>query len=102
MVMKQFLALLIILSACINAAAQEIDTVPPYKKDANLPPFLIQKTDSTWFSADSLPKYDYTAIIYFSPTCGHCQIMAKDIATKIDSLKQVCFVFVSYNPIPEI
>ena len=82
--------------------AQEVDTVPPYKKDPNIPAFLIQQADSSWFSLNELPKYDYTTIIYFSPTCGHCQIMAKDIASHKDSLKNMFFVFVSFNPLSEI
>lgn len=100
--MKKIWAVFIVLSAYISAGAQGVDTVPPYKKDPNIPSFLVMKTDSSWFSIDSLPKYDYTAIVYFSPTCGHCQLMAKDIASKLDSLKQVFFLFVSYNPLTEI
>lgn len=84
------------------ASAQTPDTVPPYKKNPHIPSFNILQTDSTWFTNKQLPKYQYTAIIYFSPTCGHCQFTAQDLVKKMDSLKNVFFVFVSYNSIEEI
>ncbi len=100
--MKRILGVIVLLSIISTVSAQTADTLPPYKKDPRLPAFLIQQTDSTWFSREQLPKYDYTAIIYFSPSCGHCQITAKDIAQHMDSLKNVFFVFVAYTSIPEI
>jgi thiol-disulfide isomerase/thioredoxin len=100
--MKKIFGVFLLLSILANASAQTVDTVPPYKKDPHLPPFQIQLTDSTWFGKEQLPKYDYTAIIYFSPSCGHCQITAKDIAQHMDSLKNVFFVFVAYTSLPEI
>ena len=100
--MKQLLIFLLAASLTTGTKAQTVDTIPPYKKDPNIPAFQILQPDSTWFSAAQLPKYDYTAIVYFSPTCGHCQIAAKDLVTHMDSLKKVFFVFVSYNPLNEI
>ncbi len=100
--MKKICLVLFVLLGYFSVTAQDIDTVPPYKKDPKMPAFLIQQGDSSWFSAEQLPKYDYTAIIYFQPTCGHCQIMAKDIVSHRDSLKNVFFVMVSFNPINEI
>jgi thioredoxin-related protein len=101
-IMKKIWLSVFIVLAYTAVAAQAVDTVPPYKKDPNIPAFLIQQADSSWFSLKDLPKYDYTAIIYFSPTCGHCQIMAKDIADHKDSLKNMFFIFVSFNPLNDI
>lgn len=79
------------------------DTIPPYKKDPNLPAFNILLPDSTWFTKDQLPpKYDYTIIIYFSPDCGHCQHEAKEISQKMDSLKNAFFIFVAYKSLEEV
>lgn len=78
------------------------DTVPPYKKDLRIPDFTILQTDSTWFTKEQLPKYPYTAIVYFAPDCGHCQITAKELVASMDSLKNVFFVFVAYRPLDEI
>lgn len=102
--MKQLFSLLAGILSLTAVWAQNTEDAP-YKKDPNIPAFMIQQADSTWFSADKLPsasKYPYVAIIYFSPTCGHCQVAAKDILSHMDSLKNVFFVFVSYNSMNEI
>ncbi len=78
------------------------DTVPPYKKNPLIPAFSILQTDSTVFTKDELPKYDYTAIIYFSPDCGHCQYTVAELIKKMDSLRNVFFVFVAFKSVPEI
>jgi cytochrome oxidase Cu insertion factor (SCO1/SenC/PrrC family) len=101
--MKRISFLLFILLSALSLSAQtETSPPPPYKNDPNIPAFIIQQPDSSWFSAEQLPKYEYTAIVYFSPSCGHCQITARDLVKNMDSLKNVFFVFVSYNPLNEI
>ena len=99
--MKKICIFLLAALSSLAVAAQAVEE-PAYKKDPNLPTFSIQQTDSSWFTADAIPKYEYTAIVYFSPTCGHCQFTAKDIVKHTDSLKNVFFVFVSYSPMNEI
>ncbi|MDP1844715.1 MAG: hypothetical protein Q8K64_14965 [Sediminibacterium sp.] len=79
-----------------------IDTIPPYQKYPAMPDFKILLTDSTWFKKANLPTTEYTAIIYFSPECGHCQHEAKEIVKNIDSLKQVFFVWASYRDLNDI
>lgn len=100
--MKKLYSILIVLFFAASLNAQTTIPEAPYKKDPNIPNFSIQQADSSWFSAAQIPKYDYTAIVYFSPTCGHCQIAAQDLVANMDSLKNVFFVFVSYNPLNEI
>jgi hypothetical protein len=100
--MKKLYSIIGLFFFVVSLQAQTVEQDAPYKKDPNIPAFAIQQGDSTWFSAAQLPKYDYTAIVYFSPTCGHCQIAAQDIVSHMDSLKNVFFVFVSYNPLTEI
>lgn len=85
-----------------SAQATVTDTVAPYKKDPRIPDFTILQTDSTWFTKEQLPKYKYTAIVYFAPDCGHCQNTVKELVTSMDSLKNVFFVFVAYKPLDEI
>ena len=92
----------IICAVTTSAQLTVADTVPPYKKDLRIPDFIILQTDSTWFTKEQLPKYPYTAIVYFAPDCGHCQITAKDLVASMDSLKNVFFVFVAYRPLDEI
>ena len=88
----------------LNASAQttNLDTLPPYKKNPQIPDFSIQLTDSTWFNKEQLPKSEFTAIINFDPECGHCQNTVKELAASMIYLKNVFFVFVAYKSIPEI
>ncbi len=85
------------------SASSVVDTVPPYRRDNHLPDFTIQLPDSSFFTKENLPKgFEYTAIIYFSPDCSHCQHTAKDVVKAMDSLKNVFFVFAAYKPLEDI
>ena len=92
----------VLLSGSVSAQTKAADEAP-YKKDPNFPALNILLPDSTWFTKEQLPpKYDYTIIIYFSPDCGHCQHTAKDLVQKMDSLKNVFFIFVAFKSLQEI
>ena len=79
-----------------------IDTIPPYRKNPAMPDFKIMQTDSSWFARKDLPASEFTAIIYFSPECGHCQYEAGQIVDNMDSLKNIHFVWVSYRDMKDI
>jgi len=102
MVYKLFLASLFSTMVLFGSAQSAIDNRPPYEKNPAMPEFKILQTDSTWFTKKDLPAYPYTAIIYFSPECGHCQHEAEDIAKNIDSLQQVFFIWASYRDLTDI
>ena len=78
------------------------DTLLPYRKNPNIPPFKLMRPDSTWFTNADLPKKKPVVIIYFSPECGHCQLAAQEISNSIDKLKDATFIWVSYYSVPEI
>ncbi len=83
--------------------ASGVDTLAPYKRDHQIPAFTILLPDSSYFTKENIPKgYDYTAIIYFSPDCSHCQHTAKDVVKAMDSLKNVFFIFAAYKPLEDI
>ena len=101
--MKNIYLLFFFLISAVSASAQSrVEELPPYKKDLHIPDFNILQTDSTWLTKEQLPKYEYTAIIYFAPDCGHCQYTVKELVKSMDSLKNVFFVFVAYKPLDEI
>lgn len=83
-------------------AQNKVETPAPYQKDNHIPAFNILLTDSSFFTPAQLPKSDYTVIIYFSPDCGHCQIMAKELVKNIDSLRNAFFVMVAYKSLEDI
>ncbi len=87
----------------MSASAQSpVDNTPPYKKDLHIPDFTILQPDSTYFTKAQVPKYEYTAIIYFAPDCGHCQYTVKELVKSMDSLKNIFFILVAYKPLNEI
>jgi thiol-disulfide isomerase/thioredoxin len=101
--MKKIGSIITLLFLVINSFSQSpIDTVPPFKKNPTIPDFRILLTDSAWFAKKDINPYDYTAIIYFSPDCGHCQYQAKEIVKYIDSLKNILFIWVSYRNFNDI
>ena len=101
--MKKILLLLIILVKINSIYAQDFDTIPKYQKDSShLPSFTVLKVDSTYTNDKKIPDNTPVVIIYFSPTCGHCQITADEFKGKMKDMKDIYFVWVSYYPLPEI
>ena len=78
-----------------------IDT-PAYQKDSHFPVFSLLLTDSTHYTNLNIPKNKPTIIVYFSPECSHCQGDAKRIAEKLDSLKDVNFIWSSSHEVDKI
>jgi thiol-disulfide isomerase/thioredoxin len=99
---KLFIVVVYLLFSSCLMAQNKTDNGAPYLKDKNLPAFNLLLPDSTYFTPDQLPKYDFTTIIYFSPDCGHCQHTAKELVHSMDSLKNVFFVFVAYKSLDDI
>lgn len=99
---KNLLLSLFVLITLSGFSQSPIDTIPPYVKNKAIPDFKILQTDSTWFAKKDLPASEYTAIIYFSPECDHCQHEAKEIVQNMDSLKNIFFVWASYRSLNDI
>lgn len=96
--MKNFVVLLLFLFFTSFVHAQAFDTIPPYQKDSTIPTFSILQTDKkTWFNKEALPHDRPVVIIYFNPECGHCQLTAHEFEEKSDKLKDVFFVWVTYD-----
>jgi len=90
--------LLLLIAPAVSFAQSTEDTIPPYKKDPNIPALKILETDSvSFFSRDDLPKNRPVVIVYFNPDCGHCQLEAKEIADHMATLDQAFFVWISYG-----
>ena len=67
----------------------------PFQKDPFIPEFSILLADSTHFTNKNIQKGRPTVIVYFSPECSHCQADAKNLMEKLDSLKDINFVWSS-------
>jgi thiol-disulfide isomerase/thioredoxin len=102
--MKKLLLLSFLAATTILVYAQDdYDTIPPYQKDSlHIPKFTVLKTDSTYANDMKIPEGKPVVIVYFSPTCGHCQIAAQEFSEKMKDMRDIFFVWVSYYPLPEI
>ena len=96
--------LLIVLKINFLHAQDNYDTIPPYQKDSShLPSFTVIQTDSTYINDKKIPSDKPVVIVYFSPTCGHCQITAQEFGERMKDMKDIYFVWVTYShPLAEI
>ena len=90
----------------VNAQKHTEDVIldsAPYQKNPHIPVFSLLLTDSTTqYSNLNIPKNKATILVYFSPDCSHCQADAKNLAEKLDSLKDINFVWISSHEVDKI
>jgi len=86
-----FLSLIACVSFCV---AQKPDTVRHPKP---IPAFRLLTTDSVWFTPANLKKGKPVIIIYFMPDCTHCQRLMYELKPKMDQLKNVQIVMVTFS-----
>lgn len=105
MAMKQMLFAALLLLAAIGTNAQDTPAVKgfTYKDYTLLPVFQLRKPDSSMFRTTSVPeKNKQLVVVYFSPTCSHCQHQTQEITSNMKQLKDVKFLFVSSYSLEEI
>lgn len=83
----------------LGATAQS--DIPAYKKFPTVPPFTLLQADSTTFTKNDLKKQP-VIIMYFSPTCDHCQHQWADMMKRKEDLKQFQIVMATYQPFEEM
>jgi thioredoxin-related protein len=93
--------LFILLSILIKGVSAQVDT-PAYKRFPTIPPLNLMQVDSSMLTKDNLKKHQATMIMYFSPSCEHCQHQMEDMAKHMDELKKVQIVMVTYQPFDEM
>jgi thioredoxin-related protein len=103
--MKSFLYLLYFSLCFVGCIAQQKtpETVKaPYLRFPTVPPIDLIQLDSTHLTKEKLQKNQNTLIMFFSPTCDHCQHQTNDLIAGMDSLKNIQIVLASYQPYAEI
>jgi thioredoxin-related protein len=78
------------------------DTTAPFRRNPIIPPFELLQTDSSILTKEKIEKKHNTLIMYFSPSCEHCQHQTKDMIAGMDSLKDVQIVMATYQPFEEM
>jgi thiol-disulfide isomerase/thioredoxin len=82
---------LIVAFGCSNAQNN-----PPSKAQTGMPPYHILTTDSVYTTPADLKKNMPVMIIYFSPDCSHCQHLMYELKPKMNDLKHVQVVMVTF------
>lgn len=78
----------IIAVSCTNAQ----NFTPP----SNIPPYHILTTDSVYATPANLKKDKPVMIIYFSPDCSHCQHLLHELKPKMNDLKNIQVVMITF------
>lgn len=93
--------LFILLSVAMEGLFAQVDT-PAYKRFPTLPPLNLVQIDSSHLTKDNLKKHQATMIMYFSPSCEHCQHQMEDMIKHMNELKKIQIVMVTYQPMDEM
>jgi len=96
---KRFLVIVSLLLVLFAEAQQ--DTAAPYKRFPTVPPISLLQSDSSLLTKDKLKKGP-VIVMYFSPSCDHCQHQIKEMMGRIDDFKHVQFVLATYQPFDEM
>jgi thioredoxin-related protein len=90
----------VLLSLTLRAQTDSLNA--PFRRNPIIPPFNLMQVDSTSLTKDKIEKKHNTLIMFFSPSCEHCQHQAKDMIAGMDSLKDVQIVMATYQPFEEM
>lgn len=93
--LKAFLVLVLLFPFCTIRSQSN-----NFKK--TIPPFRIQLADGDSLFAKDVKKDTPFMLIYFSPTCEHCQEFTRNLLQKISSFGNTQILFISYFPLADI
>lgn len=99
--MKKWVLFLCSVLAISMAMAQNPASEPPYKRFPTVPPLQLLLKDSSTITKDQVKK-NQLIIMYFSPTCDHCQHQMEDMIASMDKLSHTQIIMATYNPFEEI
>lgn len=95
-----FLAALLLLGC--RTTAQVPPAAAPGTDSAHIPQFTIVLASGRHFTKADLDPHKPVMIVYYSPTCEHCQHFGQDLAAHIDQFKGVQIVMVTFRPLNEV
>jgi thioredoxin-related protein len=103
---KLFISTFFVL-VCSVGVAQHKDTasspLPLYQQFPAIPTFKLLNTDSSSFIMRSkAQKNRPTVVMFFSPTCSHCQQQITEFTSHSKALKNINFILATTHPISEI
>jgi len=100
--LKNWILLIALLAGTHSLIAQTQATdTPAFKRYPTVPPINLLQADSSTLTKDQL-KHQPTLIMYFSPTCDHCQHQWEDMVKRMDDLKKIQIIMATYQPFEEM
>jgi peroxiredoxin len=101
--MKRFTIFILSVLFFINCSAQSDTLLPPFRKFPSYPPVKLLLPDSlTYYTKKDLPGKLPVIIMYFNPSCDHCQHETEEILKNMDRLKKVQIVMATMAPFKEM
>ena len=89
--MKKLLVLFSLVIASVFAKAQNSETVLP------LVNYRITKADGNVVTPASLNKSKPVMVIYFEPSCSHCEHLMAELKPYMNQLKKIQVVMITYT-----
>lgn len=80
-------SLILLMVSCFSVMAQRsVNTLPEFK---------FVKMDGTPFTKSNIKPLEKSILIYFDPTCDHCQKETDEIGKRYNDFKNVSFYLIS-------
>jgi thioredoxin-related protein len=98
--MKKWLLTLAPVLFVLVTVAQS-DTAYPYKRFPTVPPISLLQADSSLLTKAQLKKAP-VLLMFFSPSCDHCQHQVADMIKRMEEFKNTQWVLATYQPFEEM
>lgn len=86
-----------------SQANAKTENTPDFIKNPTIPNFTLYKApDSTVFTNEDLKNRKPTLVMIFSPECGHCQNVTRELTKRIDEFKNVEILMITWLPYSEM
>lgn len=89
--MKKLILLFSLVIASVFAQAQNTETVLPLVK------YRITKADGKVVTSANLDKNKPVMVIYFEPSCSHCEHLMTELKPYMDQLKKIQVVMITFT-----
>jgi cytochrome oxidase Cu insertion factor (SCO1/SenC/PrrC family) len=100
--MKKLVLFFILSAAVLSSVYAQKDTSAPYLRFPTIPPVDLLQLNNTHLTKKELINGQKTLILFFSPSCEHCQHQIRDMLEGMDKLKQIQIVMATYQPQNEL
>lgn len=98
-----FRKLLVVMVLCMGKGmAQTPPAVSPVADSTTIPNFTIVLGDGKHLTKADLNPHKPVMMVYYSPTCEHCQAFGQDLAAHMDEFKGAQIVMVTFRPLNEV